>query len=199
MPLKTLGFLNGRSIAKSNSMISTSNRPLAFLFALTLLILGGCKVEYSFTGTNLDYNVTQTFSVSNFFNDSGGGPANMGQNFTESLKDYFQRNTQLELVQSSGDLQFEGAITRYTITPQATVSSTDPNQPDRAGQTRLTIAVEVNYLNLKNEEEDSKKTYSFYQDYDSRNTSLLTVETELIDVIFENIIQDIFTSTVANW
>jgi len=164
-----------------------------------LLLLSGCKVEYSFTGTTLDYNVTKTFSVANFFNDSGGGPANMGQNFTESLKDYFQRNTQLELVQNNGDLQFEGAITRYTLTPQATVSSRDSNLPDRAGQMRLTIAVEVNYMNLANEEEDTKKTFSFYQDYDPRTTSMLEIESTLIDTIFENIIQDIFTSTVANW
>lgn len=64
---------------------------------------------------------------------------------------------------------------------------------------RLTIAVEVNYINLSDEEQDSKKTYSFYQDYDPRSTSVLAVETDLIDTIFENIIQDIFTSTVANW
>lgn len=181
-------------------MISMSKVKLIIGYLLCpFLLLTACKVEYSFTGTTLDYNVTKSFSVANFFNDSGGGPANMGQNFTESLKDYFQRNTQLELVQNNGDLQFEGAITRYTITPQATVSSNDPNLPDRAGQMRLTIAVEVNYMNLSNEEEDTKKTFSFYQDYDPRNTSLLTVETELIDTIFENIIQDIFTSTVANW
>ncbi|WP_200976210.1 LptE family protein [Echinicola sp. 20G] len=181
-------------------MISVSKSKLIFiLFCLPIVFLTACKVEYSFTGTTLDYNVTQTFSVANFFNDSGGGPANMGQNFTESLKDYFQRNTQLELVQSSGDLQFEGAITRYSVTPQATVTSTDPNIPDRAGQMRLTIAVEVNYMNLSNEEEDTKKTFSFYQDYDPRTTSSLEVESDLIEIIFENIIQDIFTSTVANW
>ncbi|MBD8487571.1 LptE family protein [Echinicola sp. CAU 1574] len=181
-------------------MISVSkSKFFLVLICLPIVFLTACKVEYSFTGTTLDYNVTQTFSVANFFNDSGGGPANMGQNFTESLKDYFQRNTQLELVQSSGDLQFEGAITRYSVTPQATVTSTDPNIPDRAGQMRLTIAVEVNYMNLSNEEEDTKKTFSFYQDYDPRTTSSLEVESDLIEVIFENIIQDIFTSTVANW
>ncbi|MCC5938772.1 MAG: LptE family protein [Lunatimonas sp.] len=164
-----------------------------------VFFLTSCKVEYSFTGTTLDYNVTQTFSVENFFNDSGGGPANMGQLFTENLKDYFQRNTQLELIRSNGDLQFSGAISRYTITPQATVSSQSPNQPDRAGQMRITIAVEVEFVNLADESENMKRTFNFFQDYDPRNTSLLQVETELVEVIFENIIQDVFTSTVANW
>ncbi len=166
---------------------------------LVALLLAACKVEYSFTGTTLDYNVTQTFSVENFFNDSGGGPANMGQLFTENLKDYFQRNTQLELIRGNGDLQFSGAISRYTITPQATVSSQSPTQPDRAGQMRITIAVEVEFVNLADESANMKRTFNFFQDYDPRNTSLLQVETELVEVIFENIIQDVFTSTVANW
>jgi hypothetical protein len=170
-----------------------------FLLLVGTVFLWGCKVEYSFTGTTLDYNVTQSFSVENFYNDSGGGPANMGQLFTEDLKDYFQRNTQLELIQNNGDLQFLGAITRYDITPQAPVSSQSPTQPDRAGQMRVTIGVEVEFINLTNEEENMKRTFSFFQDYDPRNTSLLQVETELVEVIFENIIQDVFTATVANW
>lgn len=180
-------------------MISVNKQLFPVFLTGLLLLMLSCKVEYSFTGTTIDYNVTKTFMVDNFFNDSGGGPANMGQLFTEELKDYFQRNTQLELVRTNGDLQFFGSITRYAITPQATVSSQNPNVPDRAGQMRLTIAVQLDYTNLANEEENVNQTFSFYQDYDPRTTSLLQVETELIEVIFENIIQDIFTTTVANW
>jgi hypothetical protein len=181
-------------------MTSVTNfaKPLLGAFAF-LLCMAACQVNYSFTGTNIDYEVTKTFSVDNFFNDSGGGPANMAQLFTENLKDFYQRNTQLELVRTNGDLQFMGSINRYDISPQATVTSTDQNIPDRAGQMRLTIAVEVEYLNMKNEEENLKRTFSFFRDYDPRSTSLLQVESELIEVIFENIIQDIFTATVANW
>lgn len=166
---------------------------------LPILLLQGCAIKYSFTGTNINYELTKTFSVENFFNDSGGGPANMEQLFTESLKEFYQRNTQLELVRTNGDLQFLGAIKRYAITPQATVTSTDPNLPDRAGQMRLTISIEVEYLNTVNEEENLKQTFSFFKDYDPRTTSILQVESQLIEEIFNNIIQDIFTATVANW
>jgi hypothetical protein len=169
------------------------------LLLIVPLLLYSCSVRYSFTGTNINYDLTQSFSVENFFNDSGGGPANLGQVFTESLKEYYQRNTQLELVRNNGDLQFMGAISRYTITPQATVTSQDPNLPDRAGQMRLSISVEVEYLNTVNEEENLKRTFSFFRDYDPRTTSILQVESLLIEEIFENIIQDIFTATVANW
>jgi hypothetical protein len=176
-----------------------TNKLLIPLLGLVFLLFQSCSIKYSFTGTNINYDLVKTFSVDNFFNDSGGGPANMEQRFTESIKEYYQRNTSLELVRSNGDLQFMGAINRYTLAPQAVVSSADPNLPDRAGQMRLSIFVEVEYINLSNEEENLKQTFSFFQDYDPRTTTLLDVESQLVEVIFENIIQDIFTATVANW
>jgi hypothetical protein len=175
------------------------NKPSLIFLVLILLVFSGCSIKYSFTGTNINYELTKTFSVENFFNDSGGGPANMEQRFTEALKEYYQRNTQLQLIKNNGDLQFLGAINRYTLTPISAVSSGDSNLPDRAGQMRLTIGVEVEYINLKNEEENLKKNFSFFQDYDPRTTTLLDVENELVQEIFKNIIQDIFTATVANW
>lgn len=171
-------------------------------FPLLILVLFGlqaCSVKYSFTGTNINYELVKTFSVENFFNDSGGGPANMEQRFTEAFKEYYQRNTQLELARTNGDLQFSGAITRYSLTPQAAVSSGDPNLPDRAGQMRLTITVDVEYINLSNEEESKKQPFTFFKDYDPRTVTLLDVENVLVEEIFEVIIQDIFTATVANW
>ncbi|WP_111670259.1 LPS assembly lipoprotein LptE [Algoriphagus litoralis] len=169
------------------------------LYILPILAFSGCKISYGFNPGRINYDLIQTFSVENFFNDSGGGPANMEQLFTESLKEFYQRNTKLELVRSNGDIQFSGAINRYTVTPQAAVSSGDPNLPDRAGQMRLTISIEVDYINLKLEEESKKQTFSFFKDYDPRNVTLLDIENQLVEEIFEVILQDIFNATVANW
>jgi hypothetical protein len=179
--------------------MKSTNKLTLFALGLIFFLFQSCSVKYSFTGTNIDYNLVKTFTVDNFFNDSGGGPANIEQKFTEALKEYYQRNTQLELVRTNGNLQFMGAITRYTVTPQAAVSSGDPNLPDRAGTMRLTISVEVEYINTANEEENLKRPFSFFKDYDPRTTTFLDVETELVDEIFTNIIQDVFTATVANW
>ena len=177
----------------------STNKLTLFALGLVFILFQSCSVKYSFTGTNIDYNLVKTFTVENFFNDSGGGPANVEQRFTEALKEYYQRNTQLELVRSNGNLQFMGAITRYNVTPQAAVSSSDPNRPDRAGTMRLTISIEVEYINTTNEEENLKRGFSFFKDYDPRTTTFLDVENELVDEIFTTIIQDIFTATVANW
>lgn len=176
-----------------------TNKLSVWGLGIAFLLIQSCSVKYSFTGTNINYETTKTFSVENFFNDSGGGPANMEQRFTESIKEYYQRNTQLELIKNNGDLQFAGAINRYTLTPIAAVASDNPNLPDRAGQMRLAISIEVEYTNSNNEEENIKQSFSFFQDYDPRNTTLLDVENRLVEEIFKNIIQDIFTATVANW
>lgn len=176
-----------------------TNKLVVPFLGLVFLLFQSCSIKYSFTGTNINYDLVKTFSVDNFFNDSGGGPANMEQRFTEAIKEYYQRNTSLELIRSNGDLQFMGAISSYTLSPQAVVSSGDPNLPDRAGLMRLTIGIEVEYINMTNEEENLKQRFSFFQDYDSRTTTILDVENQLVEEIFENIIQDIFTATVANW
>lgn len=168
---------------------------LAILLSLTLL--SGCI--YSFSGASLDYNTMKTLSIANFFNDSGGGPPNMGQLFTEELKDYFQRNTKLELVQKGGDLHFEGAISDYQVRPQAIVSSGDRNQADQSGLMRVTIFVEVAYTNLKREEDNFQRKFSFYADYDPQSTTLNAVEASLVEEIFDQIIFDIFQASVATW
>ena len=82
---------------------------------LILLSLFGCGV-YSFTGASISPEV-KTISIQTFYNNAPLGPANMSNLFTEKLKDYFQQNTSLTLTNDEGDLQFDGYIDNYTITP----------------------------------------------------------------------------------
>ncbi|WP_339699800.1 hypothetical protein [Algoriphagus aquimarinus] len=66
-----------------------------------------------------------------------------------------------------------------------------------AATLRLTIVIDVEYISTSNEEEILKRPFTFFKDYDPRTTTFLDMEKELIDEIY-TIIQDIFTSTVAN-
>lgn len=167
------------------------------LFAL-LILATSCGI-YSFNGASIDYNQTKTISIANFINESGSGPPNMGNTFTEGLKDYFQRRSKLELVQKQGDLQFEGAVSNYTVRPQAISSSGNSNQADGTGLMRLTISVQVVFTNTKNEEENLQQAFSFYSDYDPANTTLNAVEDDLVEEIFEQLYFDIFQASVAQW
>ena len=168
------------------------------IWIITLACLSSCGV-YTFSGVAIDDGKVKTISIDNFYNDSGSGPPNMSQLFTERIKDYYQQNTRLALVPENGDLQLEGAITRYEFVPVAARASGSSEVADVASEMRLNITVEATYLNTTDDQYDFvNRDFTFFADFDAdRDPS--SVENELIDQIFEQIIFDIFTASVANW
>lgn len=157
-----------------------------------LLILAGflnsCGI-YSFTGVNTP---AKNVFVANFTSIVSNGPPNMALDFTERLKEYYQRNSSLSLADDEAHLNLSGQITRYQVTPISATGS------DQAAQNRLTIAIEVDYINSVEENKDFNQTFSFYSDFPQTQT-LTEVEADKIDEIFEQIVLDIFTKTVADW
>ena len=173
-----------------------SNRLTLLALMLPVIFLGGCGV-YSFTGVAI---TAETITVDNFYNDAEGGPPDMSQTFTNKLRDYYQSNTNLTLVKSDGELQVEGVITGYRLTPIApTASNNNQLGGSTSALTRLTITVQATYINTKDDQFNFEgKTFSFYSDFDS-NQNLTTIENQLLDEIFDQIILDIFNASVANW
>ena len=161
---------------------------------LLLMITQACGV-YSFTGTTI---TAESISINTFFNDASQGPANLGVTFTDQLRDYFQQNTSLAQVDSGGELQMEGSVVSYRITPVAPSAANTDQDRDVANLTRLTITIKVDYINLENEEFSFNKSFSQFADFNSE-VGLAAVENTLIDEIFEQIILDIFNASVANW
>lgn len=169
---------------------------LSFCFILANFL--GCGI-YSFSGISLSDEV-ETISIQPFYNDISQGPANISQTLTNTLTDYYQQNTNLSLVQQEGDLQVEGGITGYRLQPVAPRSSGSNTQNDFASQTRLTLTVQVTFYNTTDDTFDfEKRSFSFFKDFDNQTQNLTTIETELIDEIFEQIVMDIFNASVANW
>jgi hypothetical protein len=162
---------------------------------LLVFVTSSCGV-YSFTGSN---TTAKNISVDEFYNNTDLGPANLGQTFTNRLKDYFIQNSSLSVVQSNGELQFEGTIADYRITPIAPTSTGDPNKINSASSTRLTIVVKANYVNTRDEAMSFKdKSFSFYKDF-SNDQNLADIEEQLIRQIFDQICLDIFNASIANW
>jgi len=175
----------------------------SFISFCLLSLLLGCSAppRFSFRGGVLPESA-KTISVQNFFLDVPAGPANIEVDFTERLRDYYQRNTRLAVVPDNGHLMIEGAIIGYAVTPVAPTSNNnaDPNElfTEVAGQQRLTINIQVQYTNTVQDDKDFDKAFSQFADFDA-NASLSDVEAQLIDEIFEQIIQKIFNETVADW
>jgi hypothetical protein len=166
------------------------------LLVLSLGFITNCGV-YSFTGASISPDV-KTISIQTFYNNAPLGPSNMSVLFTESVKDYFQQNTSLELIDNNGDLQLDGFITNYTITPVAATSSGQNDGLDFSALSRITITVNASYINVKDPSFDFDRSFSFFKDYDN-TIDLSGNEESFVEEIFDQIILDIFNASVANW
>ncbi|NBG65240.1 hypothetical protein GQN54_03880 [Cryomorphaceae bacterium S-15] len=154
----------------------------------TLFCFNGC---YSFTGASIDPKV-KTVSVALFPNYAPIAQVTVSQKFTEALKDVFISQTNLTLVRESGDLRFEGAITRYEAVPLAIQGN------EVAAQTRLNMTVNVKFTNTVDETQSFERSFTQFEDFSSTE-NLSAVEDQLIESINEKLTQDIFNASVSNW
>ncbi len=168
-----------------------------FISLIVIIFFESCGI-YSFTGSTLPPEV-KTMSIQTFVNNALLGPSNMSVSFTEEIKDYYQQNTGLILVDQEGDIQLEGYIESFTLTPVAASAGATAGAADLSNQSRITISVSAVYINTKDGTFDFDKRFSNFRDFDSATTDLSQVEEQLVDEIFEQIIIDIFNSSVANW
>lgn len=167
----------------------------SFLVAILSLALLGCGV-YSFTGISIPPE-TKTFQVNYFQNYAASSPGStvepgLERDFTIALQDVILNQTNLDLVNSNGDLVFEGEVVEFRISP--TTSTAD----NRAAQNRLTMAVMVRYFNKLDEEANFEQRFSFFYDYPA-SALLDQVKNEALTEIFERLTQDIVNKALANW
>lgn len=165
-------------------------------YAILMTIqISSCGV-YSFQGTTTN---AKNISIQEFYNNTELAPANIGQVFTNRLKDYMIQNTNLNVVPENGQLQMEGIITGYSLTQIAPVASGDPSRGDLAASTRFTITVKVTYINSLDESMSFKdRSFSFYRDF-SNDLNFADIEENLTRQIFDQLALDIFNASVANW
>jgi|TARA_B100000497_G_scaffold93090_1_gene104085 predicted small secreted protein len=169
-------------------------KKIKIIFALILVSItfNSCGT-YSFTGADIDYSTTKTFQVNYFKNDAPIVEPGIGRDFTLKLQDLLLNQTNLDLVNSNGDLIFEGEIIEYYIAPITATSEIT------AAQNRLTIIINVRFYNTKEELKDFDQRFRFYYDYPGSSQLVGSQKDEAINVIFERITQDIFNTSLANW
>ncbi len=173
-------------------MASNRLRLPILLIALLATAFTGCRISYKFNGSALDYTVYKTVSISNFPIRAALVYPPLQQVFENELRNYIDRNTRLQVTDGASDLQLEGEITGYNLSPQAVGES------GYATNTRLTISVRVKYTDNKQEGKDIDQTFSAYRDFPS--TEMLTdVQDQLCDEISKELVDLIFNATLGNW
>ncbi len=177
-------FCRVRQINNSRNII------IGILMFFLLSICTSCGV-YSFTGASIPPEA-KTVSIQYFPNRSLLIEPTLSSVFTNTLRDQFTNQTNLEMVERKGDLAIEGEIVEYKITPVAI-------QADQtAAQNRLTIVVNARFTNKYEPDKDFETKFKQFLDYES-TVDFNSVKSALIEEISDNLAQDIFDKAVINW
>ncbi len=156
-------------------------------------LLHSCSVTYSFTGTSIDYTETKTVTINYFEYLAPKVNPSLSNMLTEAMQDKFLKLTKLEQVDIDGDLELVGAVTGYDVKAASVTAN------EQVAQNRLTVTVKIDFINRKRPEESIEgKSFSAYQDFDATQ-SIDAVEGTLCEDIVEQLVEDIFNGTVANW
>jgi hypothetical protein len=165
---------------------------LAFFAIIAALIAASCTISYKFNGASIDYSKVKSITVADFTNQATLVNPSLANNFNDALKDAYSKQTRLSQVSRGGDLQVEGEIITYTLTPLSIGSDA------YAAETRLTLGIRVRYTNNTNNEEDFERTFSANRTFPSSST-LEDVQDQLCEEMISEIVDQIFNATVANW
>lgn len=160
------------------------------ILVLSLAFFGhGCGI-YSFSGASIPAEA-KTVSVDYFPNHAQLVNPMLSNNLTNALRDAMTNQTTLDMVESGGDLAFEGEITDYRTNPVAITGQT-------AAMNRLTITLKVRFSNRIDDSKDFEQSFSRYEDYPS-NQDLNSVQESLTATIIDQLVEDIFNKALVNW
>ena len=162
---------------------------IAIVFLLAV-ICNGCGI-YSFSGASIPPEA-KTVSVQYFPNQAQLINPTLSNDFTTALRDAVMNQTSLDMVESGGDLAFEGEITDYRTTPVAITAG------QTAALNRLTITVNVRFTNTFDESKNFETKFSHYEDYPS-DQDLNSVQESLTGTIIEALVEDVFNKALVNW
>lgn len=169
-------------------------RRIAIILTALILpaILAGCRFSWTLNGAAIDYSIYKTVSIANFPIRTALVYPPLQTIFENELLNYVSSNTRLQVIDPPADLQIEGEITGYNLTPQAVT------QDAYASQTRLTIQVHVVYTDNKNAAKSFDQTFSAFRDFDA-NQLLTDVQDDLCQQLSEELVIQIFNATLGDW
>lgn len=160
--------------------------------ALCVIAVVSCSVSYKFNGASIDYTKTKTIQIADFPIRSSYVWGPMASIFNNQLKDQFANNTRLIQVKRNGDLKIEGEITQYSQRNKAVTAD------GSSAQAELSMTVNVRFTNNVNHKEDFEKQFTATSTFETTQ-SLNSVQEQLVTEMVEDICDQIFNATVANW
>lgn len=165
-----------------------------FIIATLMLafVATACSISYKFNGSSINYDKVKTISIEKFPIRSAYVWSPMESMFYNTLSDAYAQKTKLRVLSRNGDLQLSGEIVEYSQTNKSVASD------GFSAQTQLKISVNVRFTNNSNHAEDFEQRFSATSEYDS-SRQLTDVQETLVQEMIDDIVDQIFNATVANW
>lgn len=166
-----------------------------------LLILTACwPTSVSFKDKGSMDERWKKFSVLTMENEAPNATLSYPALLTEDLKDGIQNNTRLKLESNkdSSQIVIEGTVVGYNVTPAAI------QQGEVTAKSRLTVSVKFFILiNVPPKEgdlteNDMNMTVSRFADFPA-DQDLSSVESNLLEEINKQIVQDVINKLMSNW
>ncbi len=162
------------------------------IYLLFSLVLTACSVSYSFNGSSINYDKVKSVSIEPFPIRSAYVWAPMEAMFYNDLTDMYSHKTKLRVLKKNGDLQLSGEIVEYSQTNKSVAAD------GFSAQTQLKMTVNVRFVNNSEHKEDFEQRFSATTVYDS-SQQLSAVQETLVEEMIDDIVDQIFNATVANW
>lgn len=169
-----------------------TSKGLHILCVSLLMLLNSCSISYKFNGANIDYSTTSSISIEDFPNNALLVYAPLSNQLSDAIRDLFQRQTRLKIERQGGDLELSGEIIGYEISAMGVAAD------NYAAETKLTMRVQVHFVNNIHPEESFDKTYQAFQTFDS-SQMLSDVQDQLCTTMITEIAESIYNDTVAKW
>lgn len=159
-----------------------------------VLVLPSCTYKLSLNGSTIPTNM-KTIRVDFFENNAPLVVNTLSTSFTEALKDRIRTTTRLSIVRGEADGVLSGSIVDFSLAP-ASVQATSGNQAPIANQSRLSITVNVKYVNDLNKKDNFEQTFTKFENY---NGDINAQQATLIADITKQLTEDIFNKAFDNW
>lgn len=185
-------ILSNKHLQSGNKQLMRINHIKTALLTVMMLLLVSCSVSYKFNGASIDYTKTKTIQIADFPIRSSYVWDPMASIFNNQLKDVFANHTRLIQVKRNGDMKIEGEITQYSQRNKAVTAE------GTSAQAELSMTVNVRFTNNANHSEDFEKQFTATSTFETTQ-SLNSVQEELVTQMVEDITDQIFNATVANW
>jgi hypothetical protein len=169
---------------------------MKYLFIIALLFsMSACwPTSVSFNDIGSIPPEWKHFSLSNLENNAPNSPINFSGFLSDKIRDGIQNNTRLKLstTPNSGEVRIEGVISNYVITPVAIQSG------DNVAKNRLTVTCSMKIAITSPKEQEMTVSSTRFADYPT-DKNFSEVESELNELISQQIVQDVINKILSNW